>query len=181
MMKFRRLPGFINGLGNHIRRRGWGSDNFIGVVDVGQFAGLNEVPSACFGAALLDRAAVDEVGLLDERYTAFYEDVDWSFRAWMKGWRIVPEAGATVYHEFGASYPSRQKLCFVVRNRLRLVLKLFRGRWLLSFVKSYVIEDARGALIPSPTQQMGHGFGLCRRLRISSLRDPRNHQEEAGL
>ena len=146
MMKFRRLPGFINGLGNQIRRYGWGSDNFIGVVDVGQFANLGEVPSACFGAALLDRAAVDEVGPLDERYKAFYEDVDWSFRAWMKGWRIAPEPGALVYHEFGASYQTCEKLCFVVRNRLRLVLKLFRKRYLVDFIKSYFIEDAKGAL-----------------------------------
>jgi GT2 family glycosyltransferase len=146
MMKFFDLRGFVNGIGNHLRKTGWGSDNFIGCVDVGQFTSLAEVPSACFGAVFLNRAALDDVGLLDEGYTAFYEDTDWSFRCWLKKWRIVPEARAVVYHKFGASYPGPKKLMFVVRNRQRLVLKLFRGRLLLSFLKNYLIEDVRNFL-----------------------------------
>jgi hypothetical protein len=146
MMRFFDLRGFVNGIGNQMRSRGWGSDNFIGFVDVGQFADLEEVPSACFGAVLIDRRAVDEVGLLDEKYTAFYEDADWSFRCWMKGWRIVPEPRAVVYHKFGASYPSRRKLRLAVRNRLRLVVKLFRGRSRRVYAGHYFVEDLRNFL-----------------------------------
>jgi len=146
MMKFFGLRGFINGIGNHIRRRGWGSDNFIGFVDIGQFRDLEDVPSACFGAVMLDREAIADVGLLDEKYTAFYEDVDWSFRCWMRGWRIVPESRAVVFHKFGASYPWKGKLRLVVRNRLRLVLKLFRGRKRWGFLARYVGEDIRNFL-----------------------------------
>lgn len=143
MMKFFHLRGFINGIGNHIRDRSWGSDNFIGCVDIGQFNDLTEVPSACFGAVLLKRAAVDHIGLLDRKYTAFYEDTDWSFRCWLKGWTIVPAAEAIVYHKFGASYPSMRKLRLVVRNRLRLVLKIFQGRVRFEFVKKYMKEDLK--------------------------------------
>jgi GT2 family glycosyltransferase len=145
MMKFFDLRGFINGLGNHIRPRSWGSDNFIGLVDVGQFAGLREVPSGCFGAVFLTREAVDDVGLLDERYTAFYEDMDWSLRCWMRGWRIVPEPEAVVYHKFGASYLPADKLRLAVRNRMRLVLKLFRGRKLLAYARRYLFEDMKNS------------------------------------
>jgi GT2 family glycosyltransferase len=143
MMKFFDLRGFVNGLGNHIRERSWGSDNFIGFVDVGQFRDLAEVPSACFGAVMLDRDAVADIGLLDEKYTAFCEDVDWSFRCWMRGWKIVPESRAVVYHKFGASYPQKGKLKLVARNRLRLVLKLFRGRKRWGFLRRYMGEDVR--------------------------------------
>jgi GT2 family glycosyltransferase len=143
LMKFFDLRGFVNGLGNHVSERGWGSDNFIGFVDVGQFGNLAEVPSACFGAVMLDRSAVEGVGLLDDEYTAFYEDVDWSYRCWMSGWRIVPESRAVVYHKFGASYPRKGKLKLVARNRLRLVLKLFRDRRRWKFLKCYVGEDGR--------------------------------------
>ncbi len=128
MMKFFHMRGFINGIGNQVRREGWGSDNFIGLVDAGQFSSLQEVPSACFGAVMLHREAVEEVGFLDEGYKSFYEDVDWSFRCWFKGWKIVPEVSAIVYHKFGASYPQGQKLRFALRNRFRLVLKLFHDK-----------------------------------------------------
>jgi len=146
MMKFFHLRGFINGIGNHIRNQSWGSDNFIGCVDIGQFEGLEEVPSACFGAVLLRRGAVRAVGYLDEKYTAFYEDIDWSFRCWLKGWTIVPAVKAVVYHKFGASYPDRHKLKLVARNRIRLVLKIFRGRILFGFLRRYWKEDLKNIL-----------------------------------
>jgi hypothetical protein len=147
MMKFYNLRGFINGIGNQIREKGWGSDNFIGCVDVGQFSGLTEVPSACFAAVLLRRKAVEEVGLLDAKYKSYYEDTDWSFRCWMQGWKIVPEVRALVYHKFGAHWrTSERKLKLVARNRLRLALKLFEGRTFLRFLRNYVREDVRNCL-----------------------------------
>ena len=146
LMKFMELPGFINGLGNQINNHGWGTDNFIYCVDIGQFEDLAEIPSACFGAVFLSREALESVGLPDKGYGSFYEDVDWSLRCWLRGWKIVPEARAVVYHEFGASYPSGKKLFFVVRNRLRLVLKIFRGRVMLGFLKNYMREDLRNSL-----------------------------------
>jgi len=143
MMKFFHLRGFVNGLGNQIRNHGWGTDNFIGHIDVGQFADLKEVPSACFGAVFLSRKALEAVGLLDESYGSFYEDVDWSFRCWMGGFRIVPQPKAVVYHKFGGSYLQRPKLKFVARNRQKLVLKLFQGKVMLGVFKRYLKEDAR--------------------------------------
>ncbi len=142
LMKFYYLRGFINGLGNHIREKGWGSDNFIGLVDCGQFRQVREIPAACFGAVFLRRAAVNEVGLLDNRYQSFYEDVDWSFRAWLAGWKVVAAPEAVVYHKFGFHWQdSPRKLRLVVRNRLRLVLKMFTGKELALFLQNYLSED----------------------------------------
>jgi GT2 family glycosyltransferase len=144
-IRFFKLRMFLNGIGNHVRDRGWGSDNFIGTVDVGQFARLEEVPSACFGAVLLRREALRDVGLLDRGYGAYYEDVDWSFRAWFRGWTIVAEPRAVVYHKFGASFggAADRKLRLVVRNRQRLILKLFHGRTRREFFRRYLEEDMR--------------------------------------
>lgn len=146
MMKFFHRRGFINGIGNQIRNHGWGSDNFIGIIDIGQFDQLKEVPSACGGAVCMRRETVQRIGLWDEGYKSFYEDVDWSFRCWFLGWKIVPAVKAYVFHKFGASFPSRQKLRLVVRNRLRLVFKLFQGRIRLGFLKRYMLEDLRNCL-----------------------------------
>ena len=176
MMKFFHLRGFINGLGNQIRNYGWGTDNFIGHIDLGQFADLAEVPSACFGAVFLSRKALDAVGLLDERYGSFYEDVDWSFRCWMGGFRIIPQPKAVVYHKFGGSYLQRPKLKFVARNRQRLVLKLFQGRVMLGVFKRYLKEDIRnffallkkkniGMAMAYPEAYISLAFGLAGTLR----------------
>jgi GT2 family glycosyltransferase len=144
VMRFFDLRHFVNGVGNHIKGRGWGSDNFIGAVDLGGFSALSEVPSACFGAVLIRRKAFEDTGLVDRGYTAYYEDVDWSFRARLRGWRVVPCGGAVVYHKFGGSWkPGPHKLRLVVRNRLRLVLKLFWGKTKSDYLKSYVKEDMK--------------------------------------
>jgi GT2 family glycosyltransferase len=146
MMRFFQLRGMVNGLGNEIWPHGWGSDNYIGHVDLGQFAGVDEVPSACFGAVFILRSAYDAVGPLDRGYGSFYEDVDWSFRCWFGGRRIVAAPDAIVYHKFGGSYPSRPKLKFVARNRQRLVLKLFQGKVRPGVFRRYLQEDAKCVL-----------------------------------
>jgi len=145
-MRFARMRDFINGIGNQVNNRSWGTDNFIYCVDIGQFKDLKEVPSACFGAVLLKREALDEAGPVDAGYGSYYEDADWSLRCWFRGWKIVPEPGAVVYHKFGASYQEEKKLFFTVRNRLRMVLKLFQGRVKLGFLKNYMREDLRCVL-----------------------------------
>lgn len=136
------LRGFINGIGNHVRGSGWGSDNFIGCVDVGQFRDLREVPSACISAALIRKSAWEAIGPFDAGYKAYYEDVDWSFRARLAGWTIAAVPAAIVYHKFSAYWKNMEgKLRLVVRNRLRFLLRLFRGPLFKAYLKSYLRED----------------------------------------
>jgi glycosyltransferase involved in cell wall biosynthesis len=44
------------------------------------------------------RAAIERIGLLDERYPMAYEDVDWCLRAWEAGMRVMYFPGASLYH-----------------------------------------------------------------------------------
>lgn len=51
------------------------------------------------GAALfVRRAAMDEVGLLDERFFVYFEDADWCRRFWLKGWKVRHVPGIAVLH-----------------------------------------------------------------------------------
>lgn len=61
-----------------------------------------EVLSGCFWLAR--RAAVDDVGVLDERFFFYMEDVDWCRRFRERGWKrlFVPEAVA-VHHGGGST------------------------------------------------------------------------------
>ena len=56
------------------------------------------------GAALLvRRAAIHQIGLLDENLEAFGEDLDWCYRFKKANWRVVFFPGAEVVHFHGAS------------------------------------------------------------------------------
>jgi hypothetical protein len=48
---------------------------------------------------MLRKAALDQVGLMDERFVMYFEDVDLCYRMWEAGWQVclVPEAKA--YHQ----------------------------------------------------------------------------------
>jgi GT2 family glycosyltransferase len=140
-LRFFSLKGFINSMGNVIRNRGWGSDNFFGVVDIGQLDRLKTVKSSCFGAIAITRQGWNSVGELDQRYRSYYEDIDWCFRAHLRKMNLITAPNARAYHHFGGSYKPVRRLGFVVRNRMRFVLKNFSGRIMLGFLKNYIHED----------------------------------------
>ena len=84
-LKFMWAPAFLNGLGNRVGPSSWGMDNAIGHLDLGQFDGWSEVPSACFAATLIPAPAWKAVGPVDEGFPMYYEDVEWCYRARVLG------------------------------------------------------------------------------------------------
>jgi GT2 family glycosyltransferase len=51
------------------------------------------------GACLMARrAAIDEVGMLDEGYTLYVEDIDWCYRMRQRGWDVYYVPSARVIH-----------------------------------------------------------------------------------
>jgi GT2 family glycosyltransferase len=57
---------------------------------------------AASGAASLYRVkALQEVGMFDEDFFAYYEDVDLSFRLQLAGWKVSFVPGSVVYHQIG--------------------------------------------------------------------------------
>lgn len=51
------------------------------------------------GAFLIARAsAVEKVGLFDERFFLYFEDIDWSRRFWAAGWQVMYVADVEVVH-----------------------------------------------------------------------------------
>jgi GT2 family glycosyltransferase len=63
------------------------------------------------GAFMLVRTeAVREVGLLDEGYWLYMEDLDWCRRFWSAGWRVFYEPAAIALHVKGGSSGDRRGL-----------------------------------------------------------------------
>ena len=72
-------------------------------VDVGQYDAKTEVFGASGSGSLYRTKMLREVGLFDEEFFAYFEDVDISFRAQLAGWKVRYEPGAVVYHHVGAT------------------------------------------------------------------------------
>jgi hypothetical protein len=80
---------------------------------------------------LLRSEVINNVGMLNEQFFAYYEDVDWSLRIRDYGWQLMIEPESIIYHKAGASGKSEIKSrqgtlspiihFFNIRNHLYLI------------------------------------------------------------
>jgi GT2 family glycosyltransferase len=73
-------------------------------------------------AMWLRMRALDTVGLFDERFFAYHEEVDWCVRAWRGGWRVVYCPRVVVTHTGRGSDGTRESIrvrkYFAARNAI---------------------------------------------------------------
>lgn len=85
------------------------------------------------GSALaIRREALEQVGLFDERFFMYFEDVDWCRRAWEAGWEAhyVPQAQVIHYHQ----QQSRSRSIFdVVLNPYTRIHVWSAGKYFLKY------------------------------------------------
>lgn len=118
----------LDGAGDLLSWRGGGRRRGHGEADAGQYDVAEEVFGPCGGAALYRREALDAVGGLDEAYYAYYEDVDWAFRAQLAGYRCRYVPRAIVYHRGSATLGRgmTEFNCYQLwRNPIWLIVKCY--------------------------------------------------------
>lgn len=71
--------------------------------DINRYDALRDVFGASGGASLYRHKMLADIGLFDEDFFAYYEDVDLSFRAQLSDWKIAYEPKAVVFHHIGAT------------------------------------------------------------------------------
>ncbi len=113
---------------------GWGSrklDAFL-MKDV-QPSGPTEVDWLLGGAVVARREAVAEVGLLDERFFLYFDDVDWCRRFWEKGWKVVYLPDVSLIHLHQRQSAEGELLAVVTnpvtRIHIRSAVQYFRKYW----------------------------------------------------
>ncbi len=82
-------------------------DGDAGQIDTGQWDEPRDIDFAPFCALLIRRDVIEEVGLLDEAFFLYYEDMDYCRRAKAAGWRVRLRPDAHVYHDVSASSGGR--------------------------------------------------------------------------
>lgn len=134
-MLFRDRPTIINNAGSIVLPNGWGSDRGFNQVDQGQFDLMEEVFAACGASMLVRKSTFDDIGLFDESFFCYYEDTDLSWRARLRGWKIVYNPRSIMYHvHSGTSIEWSEFFTFhVLRNRQFVLLK---NAWFGLFFRS---------------------------------------------
>jgi GT2 family glycosyltransferase len=120
-------PSVIDSAGLLLARDGLGRGRGRLVRDDGQFDRPEDVliPSGCAG--LYRRAMLDEIGVFDEEFFMYCEDVDLGLRGRVAGWRCRYVPDAVVRHRYSQSTGgySLRKIFLVERNRVWVMLKSF--------------------------------------------------------
>lgn len=106
-----------------------------------EFAEPAEVFIAVACSAIYPRRVLEEIGGLDEDFFTGYEDVDWSFRARLRGYRIVNVPSSRVYHKVSAThaYNSPTYVYHGQRNVVAVFLKNMPGRLLLKYAALHLL------------------------------------------
>lgn len=111
----------------------------------------------CFSAALLRAGSLgtDQVGLLDERYFLYYEDVDWNARAMHRGFTSTTAPDAVAYHQHAQStrkLGESRRYGMVQRNLLLFAAKELSARGATRVWAGRLVVHAKG-LVTGPHRQ----------------------------
>lgn len=105
----------------------------IGVdeVDKGQFDEKKETEIATGCCMMIKKEVFEKIGLLNQKYFLYYEDADFSIRAKKRGYKIIYEPKAIIFHKNAASTGgsgSELQDYYITRNRLYFGLKYSSAR-----------------------------------------------------
>ncbi len=90
---------------------------------------ISEVDQPAGAAFMLKRAVIETLGVLDDAYHMFFEDVDLCYRIIANGWKIYYLPDARIVHHGGQSVKQRQN---VGEEFYRSLIRFFRvhfGIW----------------------------------------------------
>jgi len=107
----------INSTGICISRSGAAWDRGIFEEDTGQYNTREEILGPCAGAALYRKLMLDEIGLFDEDFFLYMEDVDLAVRGQLAGWKCIFVPGAVVYHYHGGTAGVMSDFAIYHQNR----------------------------------------------------------------
>jgi GT2 family glycosyltransferase len=132
------LPRRINSLGVQLGRDGAGTDVGMGDLDDDSEVEPRDIELFTGGAVMLRAGFLRQVGLFDERYFLYYEDVDLGLRGRRMGWQYRCAPASCVEHRGGATAATVGERTTFLRERNRLWIlfgyrpgaDIARGLWL---------------------------------------------------
>jgi GT2 family glycosyltransferase len=120
------------------------------------------IKGACL---LLRREALDQVGLLDESYFMYTEEMDLCYRLLQAGWKLywVPQAQVVHHGEASTGQLADEMYVQLYRSKVQFYRKtggeglasLFKGLAALAYLPRWVVAAALSALVPGSAGRAG--------------------------
>ncbi len=117
----------------------------------------HEVDAVCGAFLLIRTQTLEQIGLLDEQFFMYGEDVDWCYRTKQAGWKVCYYPRAVVVHHKSASIKKRS---------YRMIYWWYRSTWLV-YRKSF---GSRYNLLVHATVFLGMHLMLVVSLLVNALR-----------
>jgi GT2 family glycosyltransferase len=107
------------------------------------------------GLAVVQRGLLQDVGLFDASFFAYLEDVDFAWRARLRGWETLVEPAARARHVYSATggQGSLFKQRLLARNRLRVILRCVPDKLLRTHMPAILAYDLAALLYGAATKQ----------------------------
>ena len=138
-------PEILDGVGDGYRRGGLPGRIGHGERDTGLFDNPRYILGACGGAAMYKRAMFDDIGLFDEDYFAYLEDVDMALRAQSAGYKCLYVPEAKIYHlgcgTTGSGY-SPLVVSLSAQNNINTIVKNIPLTMLIKFLPHILFWQA---------------------------------------
>ena len=118
-------PRVIDTAGDLFYDYGVGGKRGMDQLDGPEFSRTEYVFGACAGAAIYRRAMLEDIGLFDEDFFLYGEDIDLSFRAQLRGYKCLFVPQARVHHQVAATagWGSHLSVYYSLRNMLYVLVK----------------------------------------------------------
>jgi GT2 family glycosyltransferase len=151
-----------------------------GETDITKYDEQTEIFGASGAASLYRVAMLREIGLFDEDFFAYYEDVDLSFRAQLAGWKVAYVPKSIVYHELSAT-GKRFKGFFTyqtVKNYPWLLWKNVPASLLPKVLPRFTLAQI---LFIGRAFQRGHGWYALKALAVSVWKFPKKLMQRSTI
>ena len=92
---------------------------------------------------LVKREVIEKIGLLDENYFMYWEDVDWCFNGREAGYKSIYSPKSKIWHKYGTSsqnyfktyYHNRNRIYFMRKHSPQISYRKFRNHYLKEILK----------------------------------------------
>ncbi len=130
----------INSLGMDIHISGLGLNRGLGQPDDGESDSIHEVPSIHGSSFACRKEVFFYVGGLDDSFFLYVDDVDFSLRLRLAGYKIYLSTESRVYHRYYLEV-NPQKFYLLERNRILTLLGTFRMPTLVFLSPLWVVTE----------------------------------------
>jgi len=135
-------PEYLDGAGNMINIFGFGFARSKGKKDIGKYEKIEEISYASGTCMFCPKKIFHDVGLFDEKFFAYHEELDFGWRARLFGYKSYYVPKSVIHHYGSAQWKwGGDKFYFLERNRWLVLLKNYSVKTILRLFPFLIVIE----------------------------------------